>query len=397
MFGRKKVGMMKKVLFVMDSLYNGGAEKSLVNLLNEIPEDKYIIDLLLLRPEGMFLSQVPENVNLLKTPEAVEKLFGNIKKSGLYTFTKVYGTMASKKKTADAKMRDYYRWNDFYSKKIKKLDGEYDVALAYTSGNVMYYTAEKVNAKKKYVWVHNDFLEAGYPKDIYNEYYKLFNGIVSISDKCVQMINNLFPQYSGKTHMIENITSSKVVKNRAMEFVPEEYQKAENYIVSIGRLDNQKGFDFAIDAAAILKEKNVDFKWFVLGTGPLEAQLNSQISDRGLKDRFLLLGAKENPYPYIKNASVFVQSSRYEGKSVVLDEAKILDAPIVVTNYPTVHDQIKADNEGLIVNMTPEGIADGVVKMLTDKSYRDGLIDYLSSNDYGNQGEIDKYIDLIES
>ncbi len=388
---------MKKVLFVMGSLYNGGAEKSLVNLLNEFPKDKYVVDLLLFKPQGMFLKQVPSDVNLLKTPTALEKLFGDIKKAGVYSVTKFLGTTISNRKSNDQKLNEYYRWRDFYSKKIEMLDGEYDVALAYTSGNVMYYTAEKVNAKKKYVWVHNDFLEAGYPKDIYEKYYKDFDGIVSISDKCVKIIDDLYPQYSNKTHMIENITSSKVVWNRASEFVPEEYQGAENYIVSIGRLDTQKGFDFAIDAAAILRDKGISFKWFVLGTGPKEAELKNQISDRGLTENFILLGAKENPYPYIKNASVFVQSSRYEGKSVVIDEAKILAAPLVVTNYPTVNDQIQADKEGLIVEMTPQGIADGVIKMIEDASYREKLVGYLGNNEYGNQSEIDKYLELIES
>ena len=387
---------MKKVLFVMSSLYNGGAEKSLVNLLNEFPRDKYSVDLLLLRREGMFINQVPDDVNIINPPAAFEKLFGSVKKSGIYVFTKVFGTFISNTKSNDAKRNSFYRWRHFYSKKIPMLEGEYDVAMSYTSGNVMYYTADKVKAKKKYVWLHNDFREAGYPSDIYAEYYGAFDGIVSISDKCVQIIKEEFPQYADKTYMIENITSSKVVRNRAAEFVPSEYEGVDNAIVSIGRLDTQKGFDFAIDAAKILKDKGISFKWFVLGTGPLEAELKKQIADRHVEDCFELLGARENPYPYIKNASVFVQSSRYEGKSVVIDEAKILAAPLVVTNYPTVKDQIKGDEEGLIVEMNPQGIADGVLKMLTDEKYKDSLTNYLLNHEYGNQEEISKYLELVE-
>ena len=144
------------------------------------------------------------------------------------------------------------------------------------------------------------------------------------------------------------------------------------------------------------KKNNIKFKWFVLGSGELEAELKAMIKAEGVEDNFILLGTRENPYAYIKNCDLFVQPSRYEGKSVVIDETKILKKPIVVTNYPTVKDQIMDGKEGMIVDMTPEGIADGIIKMAGSEELRMEYVNFLSSQEYGNQKEIDKYLELID-
>lgn len=124
--------------------------------------------------------------------------------------------------------------------------------------------------------------------------------------------------------------------------------------------------------------------------------METRIQEKEVDDCFKLLGNRENPYPYIKNCTIVVQSSRFEGKSVVLDEAKILAKPIVVTNYATVKDQITDGKEGLVVSMTPKGIADGIEKMLTDSALSQNIKEYLSAHEYGNQEEVQKYMELIE-
>lgn len=387
---------MKKVIFVMDSLYNGGAEKSLVNLLNELPADKYRVDLLLLRHQGMFIAQVPEWVHFLQTPESVDKLFGKLKKAGRFLPAKFVGTVLSRLTEKDSKKADYIRWSKYYRKLIATLETEYDVAVSYTTGNVMYFVDEKIKAKRKLVWVHNDFIAAGYPKDIYKSYFERMDGIVSISEKCVDIMRDLFPDMSSKMYVVENITSSTVVRQRAQEAIPSEIKSGMSTLVSVGRLDTQKGFDWAISAAGLLKKRGVKFQWFILGTGPLEQELRAQIDQLQVSDCIFLLGARENPYVYMNQCDVFVQSSRYEGKSVVLDEVKIIGKPIVVTEYPTVHDQILSAKEGLIVEMNPEGIADGIYKLLASEKERRDMSEYLLAHEYGNQAEVEKYMQLID-
>ena len=383
---------MKKILIVMFSLYNGGAEKSLVNLLNELPNDRYNIDLLLFKKEGLYLEQVPSTINILETPSDIKLLYQGtslIRLFCVFISRLIYGRSAK---------ANGLKWTHFYSKKIKVLDKNYDVALAYISGEVMYFVDEKVKAKKKIAWVHNDYRESRLPKKYDYPHFKNMDAIVTISDKCADILKEEFPEFKDKIYNIPNITSSSVIKKRAEEFYPEEYRGLDNKfkILSIGRLNPQKGFDMAISAAAILKLSGLKFEWFVIGNGELESKLKKQIKREGVEDCFKLIGVRENPYPYIKNCDIVVQSSRFEGKSIVLDEAKILAKPIAATAYSTVKDQIIDGSEGVICEMSSQGIADGINKLLKDEQLLHGMELYLSQHEYGNQQEVQKYMDLID-
>lgn len=387
---------MKKVLIVMTSLSNGGAERSLVNLLNEIPKNKYEIDLLLFKRSGMFLSQVPKNINILETPIDLKKLYGTLHDTGIMLPLKLISNLISKLFTRNSREKRAFRWKYFYSKYINKFSKQYDIALSYISGEVLYYVDEKIDANKKIVWIHNDYRSAMHPRKYDYTHLKNMTGIVTISESCAEILKEEFPEFKDKIFMIENITSSLVLNKRAYEFFPNEFEQNEINIVSIGRLNEQKGFDIAINSASIIKKHGITFKWFIIGVGTLKDKLEKQIKENKLDENVFLLGAKDNPYPYIKNCTVLVQSSRYEGKSVVLDEAKILRVPIVVTAYPTVYDQIVDRKEGVIVPINPEGIAKGIEEILTNTSLKDELINYLSNHEYGNQKEIEKYCNLLD-
>lgn len=380
----------------MPTLYNGGAERSLVNLLNEIPKGKYNIDILLFKRSGMFLKQVPEEFTVLETPNDLKRMYGPVKETGALLPWRILGNVMAKAMTNNSRAMRGFRWKYFYGPTIKKLDKKYDVALAYISGEILYFVDEKVKADKKIVWIHNDYRQAMHPRKYDYKHLKNMDSIVSISDECVDILKDEFPEFADKTYMIENITSSVALEKQANDFYPKEYKDDCFNILSIGRLHEQKGFDMAISAAKIIKSQNIKFKWFVLGSGELEAQLKAQIKEEGVEDCFILLGTRENPYAYIKNCDLFVQPSRYEGKSVVIDETKILKKPIVVTNYPTVKDQIMDGKEGMIVDMTSEGIADGIIRMYQKEDLRKEFVDYLSSQEYGNQKEVEKYLELID-
>ncbi len=385
---------MKNVLVVMLNLYNGGAEKSLVNMLNELPKDKYNVDLLLFKKEGMFLKQVPEWVNIIDGPDGLRKLYSPISKSGNMVFTKIFGTLVSRLVEKHPYMRAGYRWKHFYSKKIEKIHEKYDVAIAYTSKEVMYFVGDKVDADKKIVWIHNDFRSDKHPKKYDYEYFKDME-LVTISQECAEILEDELSDLHKKVNNIANITSSVVIRNRASEFYPKEYDKNDFKILSIGRLGEQKGFDYAIEAAAILKKRSIKFKWYVIGSGELYKQLSEMIKENDLADNFFLIGTRENPYPYIKNCDLLAQTSRYEGKSVVLDEAKIIGVPILVTKYPTVFDQIEDRKEGHIVEINANAIADGIQYLVENETARKAYSEYLLSREYGNQDEIEKYIAII--
>lgn len=386
---------MKKVLIVIQSLYNGGAERSLVNLLNELPQDKYSIDLLLFRKEGMFLNQVPEFINVLDTPKVLKAMYSPLSKSGKYALLKAFYTFRSRVAEKDIKRRRSYRWHKFYTKKINELSCHYDVAIAYAANDVLYFVDEKVNASRKIAWIHNDYVSAGYSAECDFPHLKNMDAIVTISQACKEILDQVFPSLCDRTFNIPNITSPKIIRKNADEFFPAEYVEDEFTILSIGRLSRQKGFDLAINAAAILKQKGIQFKWFIIGNGELYKTLISLIDELDVSDVISFIGTRENPYPYIKKCNVLVQTSRFEGKSMVLDEAKIIGTPIIATDYATVRDQIN-DNEGMIVPMTPDGIASGIQNLNEDNEKILKIKNYLLSRDYGNQAEVSKYIELID-
>lgn len=387
---------MKRILFVMHSMEFGGAERSLVNMLSELPRADYEVDLLLFRKEGGFLDQVPEWVHVMETPAALGRLYGSVSKAGKQVFAKVLGTLCARAMRRTRKARAAWRWRHVYAPSIQKLEGHYDTAVAFTGAEIMYYVAEKVNADKKIVFIHNDYRTAGYSAADDAPYFAQMDAIVSISKQCVQVLKEEFPQDVQRMHYLENITSSSLVRMRADTEIPQEYRTDRINILSVGRLWRQKGFDLAIDAAAVLKRQGIDFAWYIVGEGSLRAPLQKQIDALGLSDHFFLLGTRNNPYPYMKHCDMLVQSSRYEGKSVVLDEAKMLCVPIIATAYPTVGDQILDGKEGIISEMSAQGIADGILRIIRDEQLSRKLKSYLSGQEYGNQDEIVKYMEILD-
>lgn len=391
---------MKKLLFVMMHLEMGGAERSLVNLLNEIDYNEYSVDLLLIKKKGELISQLPQNVNIIETPYELRSLFSNriekirgIKYFVIRGCSILYSEIYGKIKPGD---NCAVRWNGFYDKAIPKLDRKYDVAISYLAGPSMFYVANKVEAKKKIVFIHSDYKASGafIGKNTDFPYFKKFDVIPTISEQCKNSLVKEFPDIREKFVVVPNITSTRLIEARSCQFIPEEYKERKSIICSVGRLSNEKGFDMAAQAAAILKSRKILFSWYIVGEGGERKKIQEIIAKNHLEDCFFLLGIRDNPYPYMRYADIVVQPSRYEGKSMVLDEAKILAKPIIATNYTTVHDQL-TEEEGLIVEMSPKGIADGVQKILSDESVQSQFSDYLKQKDYGNTNEMTRFYEIL--
>lgn len=395
---------MKKVLFVISALEAGGAEKSLVNLLNLFDYENYQVDLLLFKREGIFLKQVPEQVNIIDAPKDLYYLynFPKLKEIShakwIQIFSRVLGTIYKK---LFYKNRMYQgmqvRWENFYKKNLSVLPYKYDVAISYMHGESMYYVAEKVIAKNKITWVHNDYQALGLEPSTDLPYFKQFQKVVTISDECAEIWKKCFPTIADKIVCIPNLTSSNLVRKMAREFFPKEYinNKEKHILLSVGRLHYQKGFDLGIEIAHELKANGMNFIWYILGKGELLDSLTKRVKELGLDNDIVFLGVRENPYPYMLNAEIIVQPSRYEGKSVVLDEAKILCKPIVVSNYKTVNDQIVNQKEGIIANLNVEEFARELILLMNDSMKRQKLENYLRNNDYGNADKLSLYLEIM--
>ena len=393
---------MKNILFVMPSLGSGGAEKSLVNLLNLIDYEKYAVDLLLFKREGLFLSQIPKEVRLLQPTDSLQYaykidrgMFSSVSgiKAGILRGTSTFICKCLYKENARQQ-----RWIKFYKRYLSNLEEEYDIAIGFLEGDASYYVIDKVNAKKKILWIHNDFNEIKKYEDakIYEKYFQKADSVVSISDKCVQILKQNYPALVNKFYYLPNLTSGSLLKKMSEEFDVSEFEKNQFNVLSIGRLTRQKGYDFAIDAVKILKEKYSDIHWWIIGAGELEEQLKKQVKDNDLEEYITFLGLRANPYPYIRSCDLLVQPSRWEGKSVVLDEAKILSKPILATNYSTIKDQLKDKKEGLITDISPNAIAEGIIELRENPQLYNSIQCYLDKHEYGNEKDILQYYELLE-
>ena len=388
--------MKKKILFIINNLNCGGAEKALISLLETIDYSIYEVDLFLFKKEGIFLSKVPKEVNILEEPEnykyfdmsvkkAIYELLKNRKfKIALCRLLSVYIFKSRKQKAVIEQLV----WR-YLSIAFKKLDTQYDVAIGYLEKNPVYFCVDKVNAKQKIGWIHNDYEKLGMNKNIDNKYFAKLDYVFTVSDECLNVLNRIFPKYSNKFKLMHNIISPNTVKKLALEKITDvEFSKEYINIVSVGRLNYQKGFEIAIEACAILKERGYKVMWNILGDGEERSNLENLIKKLRLEDEINLLGIRENPYPYIANSDIYVQPSRFEGKSIAIDEAKILNKPIVVTNFSTAKDQITNRSNGLICEMNRDSLAKEIERIINDNELKNKLINSLSKENLGNEDEI---------
>ena len=197
-------------------------------------------------------------------------------------------------------------------------------------------------------------------------------------------------------HVLENISSAALVTHRSQERPCDEFAGYSGLkLVTVGRLHEQKGIDLAVEAARVLKEMGTEFRWLAVGEGGERARLEALISRYGLDDRFILVGAQENPYTFMRACDILVQPSRVEGKSIVLDEAKMLCKPIVVTRYPTVGDSILHGETGWVTDMTGPALAEGIWHMHKETTLREAIVSRLEQMPKGNEGLVNEYIRVM--
>lgn len=394
---------MKKILFVINNLNCGGAEKALISLLETIDYSKLDVDLLLFKQEGIFMSKIPSQVNLLMEPEnykyfdmSVKKAVKGLIKKGKFNIALARILSLYVFKTEKSRVVVEQKVWKYLSMAFTKLDTEYDVAIGYLEKNPIYFCVDKVKAKKKIGWIHNDYDKLGMDKKIDNKYFNKLDYVFTVSEECLSVLKSKFPQYESKFRLMYNIVSEETIKKLALEKIEDITFNDDNInIISVGRLEYQKGFELAIEACSILKERGYKIKWNIVGEGKERSKLENLINELKLEDNFNLLGIRENPYPYIKKSDIYVQPSRFEGKSIAIDEAKILNKPIVVTNFSTAKDQIINNKNGIISEMNSKSLANEIERIICDKKLKKKIILNLSNEKIGNETEINRLYEVI--
>lgn len=395
---------MKKILFVIDSLACAGAEKSLITLLSLIDYSKYEVDLQLFSYGGELEKLVPEQVNILKPLEYMKFTSFSLKEAIIrgilnlklnYLFSRLKFSLTLRRGKFDNKTKARLFW-EINKNCIEETLKEYDIAIAYAQGVPTFYVADKVKANKKYAWVNVSYYLEGLEKDYQRSKYKKFDNIVLVSDSAKEIFDEVYPEFKEKFKIIYDINNPKIMVDMSKigNRLPEEDKIIK--LLTIGRLANQKGYDIALEACKTLKDKGIDFKWYVLGKGPLKKEVEQQIVKLGLEDYFILLGVTSNPYGYIKSADIYVQTSRFEGFGLAIAEARILNVPVVTTEFDAVYNQMVQRKNGIVTQMNGESVAEGIIELIENKELRADIIEYLKNEKKGNLEECKKFEELIE-
>lgn len=400
--------MCKKVLIFSHAMELGGAETALLGLLEKIDTTKYSVDLFLMRHEGELLKYIPDGIRLLPENPKYASLavpFISVLKRGQFriAFGRLKAKLLARKRVKKLGLKGD---NDVELQLSHKCclnavpmvsDEEYDLAISFLTPH--YFVAQKVLAKKKIAWIHTDYSTVEIDVDEQIAMWCEYDKIISISDSVTESFIKKFPTLSEKIELIENILPEEYILSRKDEFSAQAEMPCEDSIklLSIGRFCTAKNFDNVPDICKRLIEKNIKVKWYLIGYGGDEQLIKDKIAEAGMQENVIVLGKKENPYPYFGACDIYVQPSRYEGKSVSVREAQIMNKPVVITDYSTSASQLEDGVDGIIVPLENEACADGIARVICDKELQDKLIENTKSRDYTNSNEIEKIYKFINS
>jgi glycosyltransferase involved in cell wall biosynthesis len=388
--------MKKKILFIVSSMESGGVSKSMSSLLNVIDTQRYEIDCLIIVSQGVFMDTIPTNVNLISN-EKTALFFSSFPVNLIKLVTRGWIYLALLRFLAALLMKMNKGWGGWLlSKGINKLPKEYDLAVDYNGQQQLYFLIDRVKAKKKATFFHSDYAKWSYYYSMDKKYMPKADTIFTISEKCINSLKDFFPDSASKIRLFENISSVKTIQIMANEVTTDPLDGDFFKIITIGHLSEMKGTDLALKAAKILKVKGLTFKWYFIGQNQNTHLYQKMVKDNQIENEIVFMGLKSNPYSYIKQADIVVHPSLFEGKSIALDEAKILCKPIVVTNFSTVSDQFINKENASICEMNPEDIAEKIIELHQNEKLRTQYIEYLATHCYSNESEIEKLYQLIQ-
>ena len=347
---------MKKIIFGITSLTLGGAEKVLVDIANKLSE-KYDITILTIYAKGEFEKQLNKNIKL----------------KSIYNFTFDEMTDFQKRKTA----LKILLFKKYYYKKFVKSDN--DIEIAFLEGPITRIFGVKNPNVKKFAWIHNDIskvfgnkLESKIKIAIDKKTYGKFKTLVFVSkdnrNKFTEVYKDVRDEYLEpvRKRVVYNYINPENVRKASMQEINDKFNKATTNFLIVARLTKQKRIDRVIEVHKKLLEKKYKHNFYVIGDGPEKENLEKQIKKEKVGKTFYLLGKRENPYPYMKDADFICLFSEYEGYGMVIEEAKILGKPIIITDTAA-REAVENYKNSVIVPNTEEGIYSEIREILRKK------------------------------
>lgn len=402
-----------RILFVINTLGQAGAETALLSLLQTLAREKgearYEISLYVLTGQGEMASRLPVDVRLLNKKyreESVLTAKGRkyLKKTVLKamftrgTVVKLFPYLVKNTCAMLGKKRllpDKLLWR-VLSDGGMVLPEEYDLAVSYLEGGAAYFVADHVKAAKKAAFIHVDYEKAGYTRALDKDCYLAFDKIFTVSDEVREAFLKAYPELPEKTEVFHNILNKEEIVRRAEEGEGFTDGFTGIRLLSVGRLTAQKAFEVSVDAMKRLKDAGKNVRWYVLGEGDQRKKLQEQIDALGLTEDFILYGAVNNPYPFMKQADIYVHASRFEGKSIAIQEAQILGKPMVVSDCSGNREQVCHGKDGLMCGLTPDSLAENIMLLLEDEALRRKLGAAAAKKNADAAEEIQKLLSMLK-
>ncbi|MFJ7728158.1 glycosyltransferase [Neobacillus sp. NPDC097160] len=392
--------MKKKMLFMLINMNIGGTEKALLNMINEIPKDKYEVTIFMLEEYGGFLNYIPSNVkveyfigyesikDLLNKPPQLMSYHllkkGKILKAICILFLHIITKLLKDRSI-------YFR---YLLRKYLTLEEEYEIAVAYDGPMdfISYFVLKKIKANKKIQWIHFDITKIGFNPKFASKVYSKFEKVFVVSNEARNKLIDRVPRIKEKTDIFLNLATPKTIKSQSKKGKGFTDQFDGLRILTVGRLSGEKGQDLAIHTFKRLVNDGYKVKWYCIGEGNSRKNYERLIEQFDLKDKFILLGSDPNPYSYIAQCDIYVQPSRHEGFCITLAEAKCLKKPIVTTNFTGAQEQIKNRENGLIVSINENEIYNALVELINNEDLRKRFTENLTSGNFQNNDEIQKFL-----
>ena len=384
--------MKKKILFIMPSMFIGGAERSLLGLLEHIDPARAEVSLFLYRHEGEFMKFIPPHVRLLPPMDAYATFDVPIKslllsRKAPFGAARLLSKVMRQLHTASTGEKSGVWMSMQYTARylqplLPRIPGKYDLAIMFLG--VADTLVNKVDADIKLTWCHTDYDSLFPNRAMDRNIYRRVDGIVGVSESCAEKIRSYYPELSHKVFTYENVLATELIRNQAREPVSDMPKDGALRLLSIGRFSHAKNFDNVPAICRRLLAQGLNVKWYLIGYGGEEALIRSQIAQEGMEDHVIILGLRASPYPYIAACDLYVQPSRYEGKCVTVREAQVLGKPVVITRYATSASQLQEGVDGVIVPMDNEGCAAGIAALLRDSEKMKQLSEACRRGDYSN-------------
>lgn len=397
---------MKKVLFVINTLGCAGAETALIELLKSLDEKEYELSLYVLMGQGEMIDKIPENVKLLNDHYCKDSVLSKQGKQAMMKTVwrsfwengNVFGKFAYIVRTFSAMRRtgkfqpDKILWR-VISDGSPRFEETYDLAVAYLEGGSTYYVADHVKAKKKAAFIHIDYENSGYTRGMDRNCFDKMDRIFTVSDEVKKHFLNVYPKYQDKVKVFHNIINQDEIRRKAEEETGFEDHFDGVRLLTVGRLTYQKAYDIAIDAMKLIKDRGYKVRWYILGEGSERPALEKKVKELGLEKEFLMPGAVSNPFPYYKQADIYVHATRFEGKSIAIQEAQTLGCAIIASDCNGNREQIVQEKDGLL---EPESIAEAVISLVKDRDKRIRLGNAAKEKDIVHKGEIQLLLELMQ-